>query len=130
MNSFNHYAYGAIGDWLYRVVAGINPDPDCPGFQHILLQPHVGGGLTWVKAHYDSGYGRITSHWHIQQNQFSYDVTIPPNTTATVTIPAITQPVPVTGAEFINWDGETAVFHIKSGTCLFHTNVLSDLLSA
>lgn len=119
MNSFNHYAYGAIGDWLYRVVAGINPDPNCPGFQRILLQPHVGGGVTWVKAHYDSGYGRITSEWQLQESQFIYDITIPPNTSATVTIPAHTQPPSVPNTKFINWDGKTAVYHTRSGTYQF-----------
>lgn len=50
MNSFNHYAYGAIGEWLYSHVAGIQIDPQHPGYKHTILSPHPGGGLQWVKA--------------------------------------------------------------------------------
>ena len=50
MNSFNHYAYGAIGEWMYRVMAGIEIDQAAPGYKHILIQPRPGGGFTRVKA--------------------------------------------------------------------------------
>jgi len=61
MNSFNHYAYGAIGEWMYRVMAGIEIDPAEPGYKHILIQPQPGGGLTYAKASFDSMYGRVAS---------------------------------------------------------------------
>src|SRR5581483_5303890 len=57
MNSFNHYAYGAIGEWMYRVIAGIEIDPAEPGYKHVLIQPHPGGGLTSTKASVHSMYG-------------------------------------------------------------------------
>ena len=63
MNSFNHYAYGAIGDWLYQVVAGIEIDPNVPGYKRVLIQPQPGGGLTYASASFDSLYGRIESKW-------------------------------------------------------------------
>src|SRR5690606_18520101 len=53
-NSFNHYAYGAIGDWLYRTVAGIDSDPAAPGYQRFIIRPQPGGTLTWARASYDS----------------------------------------------------------------------------
>src|SRR5262249_18395440 len=63
MNSFNHYAYGAIGDWMYRVMAGLEIDESSPGYKHILIQPHPGGGFTDVKATHMTPYGMAASHW-------------------------------------------------------------------
>ena len=87
MNSFNHYAYGAIGEWLYRYVAGMDIDPEIPGYKHILLAPHPGGGLTNADAEFTSLYGKVKSAWKIDGNDFVYEVTVPSNTTATVTLP-------------------------------------------
>ncbi|MCX6220169.1 MAG: glycoside hydrolase family 78 protein [Bacteroidia bacterium] len=87
MNSFNHYAYGAIGEWLYKHVAGIDLDPQHPGYKHILLTPHPGGDLTKASAEFNSLYGMIKSSWKLDKSQMVYDVTIPANTTATVTLP-------------------------------------------
>lgn len=84
MNSFNHYAYGAVGDWLYRVVAGIDTAEDSPGYQHIRLAPHVGGGLTEVDAALQSIYGPIRSHWTQEGDVVTLEAEIPCNTDATV----------------------------------------------
>jgi alpha-L-rhamnosidase len=88
MNSFNHYAYGAIGHWLYSVVAGIEIDPSKPGYQHTIIHPHPGGKLRYARAHVDTGYGRLASHWQRGEQGFSLEVTIPANSTATVIMPA------------------------------------------
>lgn len=87
MNSFNHYAYGAIGEWLYGVVAGIKPDPDAPGYKHIYIQPTPGGGLTEICAKLDSVHGEIVSAWKSGENCLDISINIPPNTTATVCLP-------------------------------------------
>jgi alpha-L-rhamnosidase len=87
MNSFNHYAYGAIGEWLYRHVAGIDIDPALPGYKHILLAPHPGGGLTQTKAEIITLYGKVSSAWKFDNEDFVYDIEIPANTTATVSLP-------------------------------------------
>ena len=87
MNSFNHYAYGAIGEWLYRHVAGIDIDTDHPGYKHILLAPHPGGGLKYANAEIFTIYGKASSSWKFDNEDFVYEVTIPANTTATVTLP-------------------------------------------
>jgi alpha-L-rhamnosidase len=87
MNSFNHYAYGAVGAWLYAAVAGIQPDPDRPGFKHIILRPYPGEAFTFAKAAYHSMYGEIVSHWRVRESTFDWQVTIPPNTTATLYLP-------------------------------------------
>ena len=87
MLSFNHYASGAIGDWLYKVVAGINPDENEPGFKHIIIRPVPGGGLSHARASIYSKYGLISSEWAIANNTFTLNVHIPANCRATVTIP-------------------------------------------
>jgi alpha-L-rhamnosidase len=87
MNSFNHYAYGAVGDWLYRVVAGIELDPSQPGYKHVLLQPQPGGQLTSARGTHDSPYGRIVSAWRLGGRVFEWEVAVPPNTTATARFP-------------------------------------------
>ncbi len=85
MNSFNHYAYGAIGDWMYRVVAGI--EIGTPGYKHILIQPQPDKRLTYAKATYESNYGSISSGWKVKDGNLVLDVTIPVNTTATIRLP-------------------------------------------
>ena len=87
MNSFNHYAYGAIGEWLYTYVSGIQIDQKAPGYKHFYLAPHPGGDLTDASATYKSLYGEIKSDWKIEGNKMVYSIEIPVNTTATVTLP-------------------------------------------
>ena len=87
MNSFNHYAYGAIGDWMYRYIAGINTDEASPGFHKIWITPHIGGGLTHVKSDLETMYGEIQSAWALSKTDLTLDVTVPPNTTATLVLP-------------------------------------------
>jgi alpha-L-rhamnosidase len=87
MNSFNHYAYGAIGAWLYNTVAGIEIDPEAPGYKHAILCPQPGGDLTYARASLDTVYGRLASAWKRDGSTFTYDIVVPPNTTATVHLP-------------------------------------------
>jgi len=87
MNSFNHYAYGAIGDWMYRVVAGLDTYDDAPGYKHIKIQPNIGGGLTHASASLQTYYGIASSGWKIEGNKIILDVEIPANTKATILIP-------------------------------------------
>lgn len=86
MNSFNHYAYGAIGEWMYERIAGISPQQ--PGYKRILIAPTPGGPLQSANAEYDSVYGRIASAWRKSAGRLELKVTVPPNTTAQVVIPA------------------------------------------
>jgi alpha-L-rhamnosidase len=88
MNSFNHYAYGAVGDWLYKVVAGINPNNQNPGYKQITIKPHPGSTMNNVKASYKSLYGTIFSDWEIKDQTIYLKVAIPPNTSADVYIPS------------------------------------------
>ncbi len=88
MNSFNHYAYGAIGDWMYRVIAGIDTYAADPGYHHSRIDPHPGGGLTEAGADLQTGYGLLSSHWQMNGDTLLMDVVIPANTTSSVFIPA------------------------------------------
>ncbi len=87
MNSFNHYAYGAVGDWLYRKVAGIDLDPENPGFKSFIIKPHPGHEMNDVNASHISPYGAISSAWKIEDGKFKLTVHIPVNTTAEVYVP-------------------------------------------
>ena len=87
MNSFNHYAYGAIGDWMYSVMGGIAIDPAAPGYKHTFIQPRPGGGFTHVEVSHDTPYGRVGSAWTIGGPGFELVVEVPANTTATIRLP-------------------------------------------
>jgi hypothetical protein len=69
MNSFNHYAYGAIGEWMYRVMVGIEIDQAAPGYKHTLIQPQPGGGFTSVKASHQTMYGKVSSAWTLKDGK-------------------------------------------------------------
>lgn len=86
MNSFNHYAYGAIGDWMYRVAAGIREG--APGYKQIIIQPHPGGDFTYMNADLKTSYGNAASHWKIDVDNMIMELEIPVNTTAKIYIPA------------------------------------------
>ena len=87
MNSFNHYAYGAIGAWMYTVVAGIGIDEQHPGYKHILIHPHPGGGLTYAKASLQTMYGDVSSGWKMDGGKIVFTIQVPPNTAASVLLP-------------------------------------------
>lgn len=89
MNSFNHYAYGAIGEWLYAVVGGIELDPEIPAYRRSWLQPRPGGGLTWAKTSLQTTYGQLACDWQfLSGNRFQLQATVPPNTEACLKLPA------------------------------------------
>src|SRR6185369_8864764 len=88
MNSFNHYAYGAIGDWMYRKMVGLDTYEDGVGYKHIKIQPHIGGGFTNASASLKTYYGMVINSWKVDNNGITMDVEIPANTTATVYMPA------------------------------------------
>lgn len=88
MNSFNHYAYGAIGDWMYRVVAGLDTDNEGPGYKKIKIKPNIGGKFTQVSANLQTYYGKLSSGWKLENGKPVLNIEIPPNTSAIVYVPA------------------------------------------
>jgi alpha-L-rhamnosidase len=88
MNSFNHYAYGAIGDWMYRVVAGLDTEESGPGYKKITVKPLIGKGLNSADASLETLYGKARSSWKREGAVAEFNIEIPANTTATIFLPA------------------------------------------
>lgn len=145
MNSFNHYSYGAIVEWMYSDMLGIKADEDQPGFKHIILKPQPDRRadedipanqerITWVKGSYDSAYGMINAEWNWSEDGFNYTAEIPANTTATAYIP-VEKDMEVTvngipaaefekekdGIKYVDTVEGNAVFEITAGTYEFKT---------
>jgi len=140
MNSFNHYSYGAIGEWMFRYMAGIEIDESAPGFRHIILQPmpdlrdQLPKGqdrITLVEGKYNSDYGSIKSAWKMdKKGKLSYTVSIPANTTATMTLPlqkstdeffeGSVRADKANGVSFVKKEAQKVIYELKSGTYNFH----------
>ncbi|HEU5122908.1 MAG TPA: family 78 glycoside hydrolase catalytic domain [Verrucomicrobiae bacterium] len=127
--SHNHFMLGQIIEWFYKDVAGIDSDPEGPGFQKIIIRPQPAGDLTWARASYDSIHGKIVSDWKRENGQFILKIRIPANTTATVFLPAksldsITEsgrPAGQSeGVKFLRQENGRAIFAIGSGEYNFH----------
>lgn len=134
MNSFSHYSFGAVGEWMLGDLAGIRSDG--PGYKKIIIWPsppprsvaQQGEPIDWVNAHYDSIRGRITSNWRITKDSFELKIEVPPNTTATVVMPA-TDPDLIfenglslskaKGVKFQGMAGDKAVLAVQSGVYNF-----------
>jgi alpha-L-rhamnosidase len=87
MNSFNHYAIGSIGEWMWRIIGGINPDEGSEGMAAVTIAPMPGAGLTWARAAHRSIRGPVSVEWRSEGSAFSMKVVIPPNMSATIVIP-------------------------------------------
>lgn len=134
MNSFNHYAFGAVGAWMYNYSLGIERDENEPGFKHFILQPNhdPDGKMTFAKGHYDSMYGRIESGWQLDGNNLLYSATVPPNTSATLYLPAISAEEVteggksannVKGVTFLKFENGKAFYKLRSGTFSFESKI-------
>jgi alpha-L-rhamnosidase len=126
MNSFNHYSLGSCGEYLFSGVAGIRAAS--PGFKEIMIDPVIRDGLTWANARFDSIHGEIATSWKRDGRSLTLRVVVPPNTTASVVIPA-SSPTEVTesgkptdrarGVLFLRQDPDGCVFRVGSGTYSF-----------
>jgi alpha-L-rhamnosidase len=124
MNSFNHYAYGAIGEWMFSYSLGIRPDTGRPGYKHFIVDPRIGGEMTFANGYFESPYGQISSGWEKTAAGYIYRVTVPGNTTASLTLHAsdISKVTVLKGAEgvgpFRSLTGKVMA-ELKSGTYEF-----------
>ncbi|MBQ3147881.1 MAG: family 78 glycoside hydrolase catalytic domain [Alistipes sp.] len=91
MNSFNHYAYGCVCEWIWETAAGISSDPAAPGFKHIIMRPIPDKRLGYVNAEYNSAAGLIKSAWKYEGDKWIWEFTIPEGAKATVTLPGETE---------------------------------------
>ena len=106
MNSFNHYSYGAIGEWLYRVGAGLDVDPGAPAYKHAIIAPQPGGGFRMMRAALETPYGALACEWHVVDDAVAIEVSVPDNTWATVRLPlARLEQVTESGACLVGLDG-------------------------
>ena len=129
MNSFSHYSFGAVCQWMFENIGGIQTDG--AGFKHILLKPQPGGKLIWAKTTHDSIRGRIQTDWKIKDGTFDCDVTIPPNTTATLYLPAAPKSVTESGKSLQEATGVIktssepglAVIELESGQYYFESKL-------
>lgn len=126
MNSFNHYAFGAVGAWMYNYSLGILRDDNSPGFKHFILQPEpdTTGQMTFANGYYDSMYGRIESSWETKNGKYQFRFVVPVNTNATLYLPALKQSdVAIigkkNGIKFFNIENNKAVFKLESGEYSF-----------
>ncbi|KUN00073.1 alpha-L-rhamnosidase [Streptomyces yokosukanensis] len=126
MNSFNHYSYGAIMEWMYESMAGIAKDPAHPGFRHFFLRPHLDptGRISHVSGSHLSPYGRIVSEWRAEGRVLTYRATVPANSTATLSLPASapttvregrTPLSRVPGVQYLGFADGTASYRLPSG---------------
>ena len=129
MNSFNHYAYGAIGKWMYQVVAGIGIDEKNPAYKHIIIHPRPGGGLTSALATHRSMYGEIASGWELEGEELTMKVEIPANTSTSIHIPGDPSVIEINGSvldgsgmDYRKMDGET-VLSTGSGSYVIVTSL-------
>jgi len=120
------------GSWFFEGLGGILPDPAKPGFKHFILRPGIVKSVEWVKCSYQSPYGRIASNWKREGEKLTMDVTIPPNSTATVFVPA-KDAASVTesgkpageaeGVKFLRMESNAAVYAVGSGTYQFQSRL-------
>jgi len=124
MNSFNHYAIGSVGEWMYAHILGIQRDEKHPGFSEIVIAPKIGGTLTWAKGKYHSIFGDIVSEWKLDNGVLRFQVEVPPNTAAKIYVPtsdknAIRETAVdvdrAEGVSFIKMEGDAALFAVSSG---------------
>ncbi|MCC6144025.1 MAG: family 78 glycoside hydrolase catalytic domain [Candidatus Hydrogenedentes bacterium] len=125
MNSFNHYAFGSVGEFLYKEVGGIQSTS--PSFKEIRIAPKPGGGLTWANVSYDSIRGEIRSNWKVAGQQMTLEVTVPPNVTAKVYVPAGSQEdVQAPESDLVSFEKMEegcAVYSVQPGTHTFTTKL-------
>lgn len=119
MTSFNHYAYGAVGDWMYRNIGGIDTEEfDGAGYKQSVIKPELGGGLSFAKTSLETPYGKISSDWRLDSGVFKLQVDVPVNTSASVILPAFGQNRRTLDGVEISGDR----VRLGSGTYLFTIN--------
>lgn len=131
MNSFNHYCFGSVGEWMYRYVAGIDWEDSAAGTKRLILKPVIGGGLTHASGAFESIHGEVVSAWKVDAGRLKWNVKVPPNTTAKAYVPTSSassvreggrELSSVEGVRQVESDGSVVVLELESGSYTFEAN--------
>jgi len=137
MNSFNHYAIGSVGEWMYSNILGIQRKSGQAGYQHFVIRPQIGGTLTWSNGAYRSMWGDIVSAWKLHAGLLNLHVEVPANTSAIVYVPTRDRNTikegdviaeRSTGVKFVRMEREAAVYEVLSGTYDFASEYAKEAL--
>jgi alpha-L-rhamnosidase len=110
--SDNHMMFGEIGAWFFKGMGGIFPDPDKPGFKNVILKPNFTKELEFFTASFDSPFGTLVSHWYRDKGEIIYEVTVPANSSATLTLP-----------DYVKGENRKI---LKAGTHTFRLNFITE----
>ena len=126
--SLNHIMFGTVSEWFYKTLAGINVDPEAPGFKNVIIKPSIIDGLAWANGEHTSMFGTVKSAWEKKDGELRLKISIPPNTTATVFLPTADMNsvrennVPVSkskGIRFVDFKNGQAIFKVGAGSYNF-----------
>jgi len=122
MNSFAHYSFGAVNEWMVKTIGGI--DFLNPGYKKLWIRPKPGGKITWAKVNYDSIRGRIGSEWTLRNGVFTLKATVPPNTVGLICVPTsnasnVTEAGNFEGARYLRMEEGAAIYRVEGGTFEF-----------
>jgi alpha-L-rhamnosidase len=107
MNSFNHYAYGSIGQWMYERIAGLAADSSNPGYKHFFIRPLIVAQVAWARAELQTPYGFAVSSWVKQGGKVLLNIAVPPNASATIQHERLGEPrVLTSGVHCFEWEHE------------------------
>jgi alpha-L-rhamnosidase len=127
MNSLNHWAFGAVGEWMWRNIVGLNPDELHPGWKHFVIAPRPGGGVTWARGEFNSPRGPIAVDWKLDGTKLLLNAAVPPNTTATILLLRQADPIlesgktvsRAQGVKLLKLENGRAVIEVASGQYKF-----------
>ena len=116
MNSYNHYAYGAVCQWLFEAAAGLRPDPESPGFKHVIFEPVIIPALSPVSASHESAAGRIEARWSINDGVVTYEADVPEGAAGTLALSPKYHDIKINGTPFASAVGQKSRSPLAPGT--------------
>lgn len=122
MNSFNHYAYGSVGDWLYKACAGLIPDENNPGYKHFFVSPCINDALSYAKLSYKSIYGKISIYWKKAADMVTLSLEVPANTSATIILKNCSELLESDSLKFISDDRDNKVVCAECPSGIYKIN--------
>ncbi len=134
MNSFNHYAYGSVGEWMFQSILGIDADDSIPAFKKIIMKPSPDKSMSYAKGQYKSVYGTIKSSWKLSDENYRFEITIPANAYAKLYLPVLnSESITENGTpisqlseiKIIGVEENNTVLEVGSGSYIFEIPVMN-----